>query len=117
MKTAATLITAVSALAATAAAEPMSVLRKLKLDTWAAQSEAGIFDVDRYEAQAATACVDGRAGEYRCNNVDLVSFLRHQDMGSSTRRGNDIWGESEAASECLEPSTKLDPRLDVLHGP
>lgn len=98
MKAAAILTTAVSALAGTAAAEPMSVLRKLKLDTWAAQSEAGVFDIDRYAAQAATPCVNGRAGEYKCNNVDLVSFLRHQDMGSSTRRGNDIWGKAHPSN-------------------
>jgi hypothetical protein len=80
----------------------MSTLKRLKLDAWAAQSEAGIFDIDRYAAQAATPCVNGKAGEYACNNVDLVSFLRHQDMGSSTRRGNDIWGEQDTGPPKLE---------------
>lgn len=89
MKTSATLLMAMSALVA---AEPMSVLRQKKLDLWSAQSEAGVFDINRYAAQAATSCVNGKAGEYQCKNVDLVSFLRHQDMGSSTRRGNDVWG-------------------------
>ncbi|PKS11715.1 hypothetical protein jhhlp_001703 [Lomentospora prolificans] len=86
-----------TALAGSVMGEPMSVLRQLKLNTWAEQFEAGAFDVDRYEPLAAsTRCVNGKAGEYRCNNVDLVSFLRHQDMGSSTRQGNDVWGWTSA---------------------
>lgn len=86
-----------AALASSAICEPMSVLRQLKLNTWAEQFEIGAFDVDRYEALAAsTPCTNGKAGEYRCNNVDLISFLRHQDMGSSTRQGNDVWGWTSA---------------------
>lgn len=72
-------------------AKPMSVLRQLKLNTWAELSETGAFDIHRYEALAVSiSCQNGRAGEYRCNNIDLVSFLRHQDLGSSTRQGNDV---------------------------
>ncbi|KAK4465385.1 hypothetical protein QBC42DRAFT_343993 [Cladorrhinum samala] len=88
MKTAATLF----ALIGSAAAAGMAELKQRKMEAWAAQNEAGVFDVDRYAAQAATACVNGKAGEYQCKNVDMVSFLRHQDMGSTTRKGNDIWG-------------------------
>ncbi|ROT42639.1 hypothetical protein SODALDRAFT_288024 [Sodiomyces alkalinus F11] len=89
---------AAAALAGTVSAESaMESLRKLKLETWTAESEAGAFDVDRYEPlMASAACVNGRAGEYRCSNVDMADFLRHQDMGSSTRRGNDIWGWTSA---------------------
>lgn len=34
---------------------------------------------------------DGKAGEYECNNVDLLAFVSLADLGS---RGdaNDIWG-------------------------
>lgn len=72
-------------------AASMAELKELKMATWSAQAEAGAYDVNRYQAFAAsTPCVNGKAGEYRCNNVDLVSFLRHQDMGSSTRKGNDV---------------------------
>lgn len=38
-----------------------------------------------------TPCVDGRAGEYECNNVDLLSFVPLAELGS-TGNGNDIWG-------------------------
>ncbi|KFA67602.1 hypothetical protein S40285_09567 [Stachybotrys chlorohalonatus IBT 40285] len=87
-------VTSFSALlAGHALAESMAVLKELKLKEWAEESAAGAFDLDRYEVlQAATACTNGRAGEYQCSNIDMMAFLRHQDMGSSTRTGNDIWG-------------------------
>ncbi|KAK4159871.1 hypothetical protein QBC43DRAFT_326476 [Cladorrhinum sp. PSN259] len=88
MKTAAALF----GLVGSAAAAGMAELKALKMQAWAAQNEAGVYDINRYAAQAATSCVNGKAGEYQCKNVDLISFLRHQDMGSSTRKGNDIWG-------------------------
>jgi hypothetical protein len=73
------------------AAESMSVLKELKQKDWDNERAAGACDLDRYEAlQAVTPCTNGRAGEYQCSNVDLVSFLRHQDMGSATRTGNDV---------------------------
>ncbi|KAK0614755.1 hypothetical protein B0T14DRAFT_437141 [Immersiella caudata] len=82
-----------TALAGRATATSMEVLRQLKLATWSDLQESGAYDVDRYQAlRAGTPCVNGKAGEYQCNKVDLVAFLRHQDMGSSTRKGNDVWG-------------------------
>jgi len=82
---------ALAALAGQATAESMAVLKELKLASWSKLQEAGAYDINRYEAlRASTACVNGKAGEYSCNKVDLISFLRHQDMGSSTRKGNDI---------------------------
>ncbi|QUC22873.1 uncharacterized protein UV8b_07114 [Ustilaginoidea virens] len=53
---------------------------------------AGVFDEDRYAPQSATPCRNGNSGEYSCENVDLRGFLRHQDLGSETRTGNDVWG-------------------------
>jgi hypothetical protein len=72
----------------------MSVVRQRKVEQREQDIAAGVFDLDRYETTGATACVDGKAGEYSCNNVDLKGFLRHQDMGSRTREGNDVWGKS-----------------------
>ncbi|KAJ3082668.1 hypothetical protein HK102_001527 [Quaeritorhiza haematococci] len=37
-------------------------------------------------------CVNGRAAGYPCNNLDLMSFISHYDMGSKVGQGNDIWG-------------------------
>lgn len=38
-----------------------------------------------------TPCTDGKAGEYECSNVDLLSFVPLNDLGCSGD-GNDIWG-------------------------
>lgn len=54
----------------------------------------GLFDANRYTSTSATQCANGQAGDYSCENVDLQSHLTHADMGSSTREGNDVWGES-----------------------
>jgi choice-of-anchor B domain-containing protein len=70
----------------------MSVVRERKVSLREQQKADGVFDVDRYEATGATSCTDGKAGEYSCGNIDLKGFLRHQDMGSRTREGNDVWG-------------------------
>lgn len=81
----------VLALAGHATAVSMSVLKERKLAAWSQLTESGAYDLDRYEALAAsTPCVNGKAGEYQCNKVDMMAFLRHQDMGSSTRKGNDV---------------------------
>jgi choice-of-anchor B domain-containing protein len=37
-----------------------------------------------------TECVDGRAGIFPCDNVDLASFVPLEQLGGGT--GNDIWG-------------------------
>jgi hypothetical protein len=71
----------------------MSVVRGRKVALREKQIANGDFAVDRYELASATACEGGKAGEYSCNNVDLRGFLRHQDVGSRTREGNDVWGE------------------------
>lgn len=72
----------------------MEELRGRKESQRAEDLAAGVFDEDRYTALATgTSCVNGKAGEYSCNKVDLKGFLRHQDMGSRTRVGNDVWGE------------------------
>jgi len=101
MKHTAAKILAGAVLAATAHGKPesMEAMKLLKQQTWDAQRAAGAFDIDRYSRQAATRCTDGKAGEYSCDNVDLVSFLRHQDMGSSTRQGNDIWGKFQVSHQ------------------
>lgn len=39
---------------------------------------------------AATPCVGGLAGNYPCNNIDLLAFLPLSSIGGGS--GNDIWG-------------------------
>lgn len=74
----------------------MEDLKQMKLDQQSQDERAGAFAEDRYTAQSATTCKDGKAGEYSCNNLDLKGFLRHQDLQSRSRRGNDVWGKQSA---------------------
>jgi uncharacterized low-complexity protein len=82
----------VAATGASAMSAKMETLRSVKQDQWAQMRDEGAFDEDQYRAMAVTKCVNGKAGEYSCSNVDMMAFLSHQDMGSRTRMGNDIWG-------------------------
>lgn len=36
------------------------------------------------------ACTDGMAGPYPCNEIDLLAFLPHGEIGGGS--GNDLWG-------------------------
>jgi choice-of-anchor B domain-containing protein len=42
------------------------------------------------KAMGATPCVNGTAGTFPCQNIDLASFLPLADIGGGT--GNDVWG-------------------------
>lgn len=70
----------------------MSTLRERKVEQKERDRAAGVYDNNRYKKARATKCKNGKAGEYSCNNIDLLGFLRHQDLGSVAREGNDIWG-------------------------
>ena len=43
------------------------------------------------QALSNVPCTDGKADEYECSNVDLLSFVPLKDLGSNGD-GNDIWG-------------------------
>ena len=70
----------------------MAHLMSLKLEHRERARSQGLFKVNKYIDQGSTKCVDGKAGEYSCENVDLQGFLSHQALGSTTREGNDLWG-------------------------
>jgi choice-of-anchor B domain-containing protein len=44
----------------------------------------------KLESRPETACSGGMAGSYPCNDVDLMAFLPHAEIGGGN--GNDIWG-------------------------
>ncbi|KFY55623.1 hypothetical protein V496_06945 [Pseudogymnoascus sp. VKM F-4515 (FW-2607)] len=53
----------------------------------------GYFAAGKWKStREVQACTNGKAGEYSCNGVDLQAFTSHEDMGSKTKEGNDIWG-------------------------
>ncbi|MGH3647501.1 MAG: choice-of-anchor B family protein [Micromonosporaceae bacterium] len=61
------------------------------------------FEADRQPAQrlqavtnARVPCQNGTAGNYPCNNVDLMSFLPLADIGGGN--GNDIWGWTDPSN-------------------
>lgn len=70
----------------------MSALRERKVNQMEKDRAAGAYDKNRYKKSGPRKCKNGKAGEYSCNKVDLLAFLRHQDLGSEARAGNDIWG-------------------------
>jgi len=45
-----------------------------------------------------TQCVNGMAGEYPCNNMNLLSFISLADLGYPASSGNDIWGWQSSAT-------------------
>lgn len=75
-------------------ANRMGTLMQLKASQREASRAAGMFDEGRWPAMQATACQNGSAGDYSCENVDLHGSLSHGDMGSTDREGNDIWGKT-----------------------
>ncbi len=67
-----------------------------------------------YPKQSNVPCVDGKAGEYECQNVDLLSFVPLGELGS-TGNGNDIWGWTDpetgreyAISGCTDGTSFVD---------
>ncbi|CAO1601301.1 hypothetical protein XANCAGTX0491_004968 [Xanthoria calcicola] len=73
----------------------MDRLMRLKTDHWNSMRAQGVFnryDNARLGATAPAPCVNGKSGPYSCDKVDMLSFLSHSQMGSSTKEGNDIWG-------------------------
>lgn len=76
----------------------MDRLMNMKLDHWGKMRAEGMFDSNRVASVAQkVTCSGGKAGNYSCDHVDLLSFLSHEDMGSTTREGNDVWGIFETS--------------------
>ncbi|GLB42071.1 hypothetical protein LshimejAT787_1100860 [Lyophyllum shimeji] len=63
-----------------------------KTERFAAKRAAGAYDSRRHLPLSYTPCVNGRAGEFKCNNIDLHSFKSHADLGSATGEGSSSWG-------------------------
>lgn len=47
---------------------------------------------------AFTPCLDGKAGEYECSNVDMLSFVNVADLGCGGDL-NDIWGWTDPTTD------------------
>lgn len=44
------------------------------------------------QKQTNQACVNNLAGDFECNNIDLLAHIPLGEFSSSPRAGNDIWG-------------------------
>lgn len=89
-----------SGIAATTTADELKMdrLMNMKLEHWDKMRAEGMFDSNRVASVAQKVpCSGGKAGEYSCDHVDLLSFLSHEDMESTTREGNDVWGIFETS--------------------
>jgi choice-of-anchor B domain-containing protein len=76
----------------------MQNVMQIKLQEHQQCVKAGLCPTLLNSSVAVTPCVNGKAGEYECSNVDMLSFLSLADMGSN-RDGNDIWGWTDPTTE------------------
>lgn len=97
--------------------ETMDRLMSMKLAQREASRASGAFAPARHaDNNGLTQCKNGKAGEYSCENVDLHGFLSHEEMGSKTREGNDIWGTFLALFQLRSRDSDMS-RLDISRGP
>ncbi|KAK6833615.1 hypothetical protein PG987_008309 [Apiospora arundinis] len=71
-------------------------LKQEKMSHRESQRAAGTYDLNKYERAGPAACVNGTAAGYACNRVDLMGFLRHQDMGATKLPANLVEGWASA---------------------
>ncbi|OBT55090.1 hypothetical protein VE04_03571 [Pseudogymnoascus sp. 24MN13] len=71
----------------------MERLMDMKVSSREKLRNDGYFAAGKWKStKKVQACTNGKAGEYSCNGVDLQAFASHEDLGSKTKEGNDIWG-------------------------
>ncbi|KAK4152180.1 hypothetical protein C8A00DRAFT_35149 [Chaetomidium leptoderma] len=81
-----------------ASASKMEKVMDIKTQEWADAQARGLFGGSTLYRKITSKqrCINGVAGQgtsaYRCNNVDLHGFLSHEDLASTTKAGNDVWG-------------------------
>ncbi|KAG5646749.1 hypothetical protein DXG03_002431 [Asterophora parasitica] len=68
-----------------------SIMRN-KTEAWAFQRAAGKYNSRKHRPLSYTPCVNGRAGEFQCSNIDLYSFKSHAELGSAIGEGSSSWG-------------------------
>ncbi|KAK0670307.1 hypothetical protein QBC41DRAFT_318240 [Cercophora samala] len=91
----------VSASLSAEAASKHEEVMALKIKQWETARANGLFGGSKlYKALFSTVpCKNGKAGEYSCKNVNLQAFLSHEDLGSASKAGNDVWGWTDKKSK------------------
>ncbi|KAF4463652.1 choice-of-anchor B domain [Fusarium albosuccineum] len=78
----------------------MDEMMALKTAQWDRAEARGLFGGSKLYKKLTSfqPCIKGKSGRgpgkesYSCNNVNMHGFLSHEDLGSTTFRGNDVWG-------------------------
>jgi propanediol dehydratase large subunit len=84
---------AAAGLATAAEQALMERLMSIKVSQRESFRAQGVFGANKYgRTNTYSKCANGKSGEYACENVDMHGFLSHEEMGSVTREGNDVWG-------------------------
>lgn len=81
-------------------ASKMEQVMDIKIKQWAEARSAGLFGGSKlYKALTSfQPCINGKSGRgrgqesYQCSKVNMHGFLSHEDLGSKTFAGNDVWG-------------------------
>lgn len=99
-------------------------LMEQKLSERAESRASGVSPISK-RFLSDVPCVDGKAGEYSCNGIDLLSFVPLAELGS-TREASDNWGWTdpetgdEIAIIVMEDTTTFvqitDPKNPVVLG-
>ena len=75
----------------------MTIVMKLKEEEFAKCAAAHECPLVT-QALSNIPCTGGKADEYECSNVDLLSFVPLKDLGSNGN-GNDIWGWTDPETD------------------
>ncbi|KAF8477083.1 hypothetical protein BDZ91DRAFT_757660 [Kalaharituber pfeilii] len=77
----------------------MTELMQEKIKTRQKWRDLGVFKSKLYSRLSSfQPCKNGKSGRgkgkesFKCNKIDMTAFISHEDMGSETREGNDVWG-------------------------
>lgn len=77
----------------------MDRLMSMKLQTWSRARAEGVFGGSSLYKKVTgfRPCINGVSGlrgedQYKCSNVNMHGFLSHEDLGSRSMEGNDVWG-------------------------
>lgn len=82
--------------------EVHATIMSAKRASFASHRAAGRYNAAQYaKIEEKVACANGKAGEFRCDNIDLYSFYSHTDLGSTTGEGSSSWGWTHEGVEYI----------------
>mmetsp|Transcript_20771 Transcript_20771/g.47141 ORF Transcript_20771/g.47141 Transcript_20771/m.47141 type:complete len:529 (-) Transcript_20771:198-1784(-) len=66
-------------------------------EEWASNHPLSLYDYENEQGKSSAECIDGFAGGYPCNGVNLLSMLSLNELNAAftssvNTSGNDVWG-------------------------